>query len=571
MDGQCGDLALTTTVLDRWNDWQGPSFKPCAYGNDASVMAPSGLLCCAGRYQAAAQSTMQAFAPSQLSSCSWWADVLHEVNNGLPTRTAHFVEVWFLHFPAYPKCLHPRRIRINRQWTEEQLRYQLMQLWIDVIDHSLPCVFHRVTPRPTIRRATVAQIVMKQDGQGDSGTALLHDTSRILSFSYRAVIIRPLDRVWQVARRAELDVCESQNFVCTMAVAGQADMTSWQPVPCWHGALCELSRTPVDEPEEPIDNSTDTTAATSESLEDDETATDIRSDFDIVSLVASDSSTPVQSPSSPIIHGLDDLPQKQMLHPPDVVWDNWPQVRDLFQEVTREIRDADVPWTAVTYGVALTDLGRRDVQFLPRDVESLDEMIHRLWEDHATYGTLQLALVDPKPEIAVRTPHIVVLVVVDMPAVYTSGPHPGILVIEKAAEPHLAFPRPRTHRLAQHVSRAEEFHIALQRMRSLGVRDTTGICLECQWHFAYQQTTRSSSGLGTAGRTHDSGLGGGSVCAMAFHGSAARNCLCLCCPKSSSRPTSRDDSHDCQLLSHASGCASAFPTRTGGPPGHLCP
>ena len=73
-------------------------------------------------------------------------------------------------------------------------------------------------------------------------------------------------------------------------------------------------------------------------------------------------------------------------------------------------------WTAITYGLGLLDLGRRDVEFDTRHVEELPAKIQELWWDHARYGDLTILFADPQPsEIgAIRT--LVLLVVVESPA-----------------------------------------------------------------------------------------------------------------------------------------------------------
>ena len=56
----------------------------------------------------------------------------------------------------------------------------------------------------------------------------------------------------------------------------------------------------------------------------------------------------------------------------------------------QELDRPELAWTAITFGLGLIDLGRRDVGFDPRHVESLPEKIQELWWDHARYGDLTI-------------------------------------------------------------------------------------------------------------------------------------------------------------------------------------
>ena len=81
-----------------------------------------------------------------------------------------------------------------------------------------------------------------------------------------------------------------------------------------------------------------------------------------------------------------------------------------------ELDHPDQSWTAITYGLGLIDLGRRDVGFDPRNIEALPEKIQDLWWDHARYGDLTILFVDPQPTEVGGIRSLVLLVVVESPA-----------------------------------------------------------------------------------------------------------------------------------------------------------
>ena len=98
-------------------------------------------------------------------------------------------------------------------------------------------------------------------------------------------------------------------------------------------------------------------------------------------------------------------------------------------------------WVAVTYGVGLTDLGRRDVEFQWNDLDRVPDLIHDLWRDHSAYGDATLYFVTPQPEGQHVKPCLVFLVVI----VYTN--HHGvddrwILVRESSQDASVVAQRP---------------------------------------------------------------------------------------------------------------------------------
>ena len=91
------------------------------------------------------------------------------------------------------------------------------------------------------------------------------------------------------------------------------------------------------------------------------------------------------------------------------------QANDFIVLAEEVLEDSIQAWTAVTFGLGLLDLGRRDVEFDPGNLEALPMLIDNLWADHRAYGDLTIFFVNPQPsEIAgVRT--LVLIVVVENP------------------------------------------------------------------------------------------------------------------------------------------------------------
>ena len=77
------------------------------------------------------------------------------------------------------------------------------------------------------------------------------------------------------------------------------------------------------------------------------------------------------------------------------------QANDFIVLAEEVLEDSIQAWTAVTFGLGLLDLGRRDVEFDPDNLEALPRLIDNLWADHRAYGDLTIFFVNPQPsEIA---------------------------------------------------------------------------------------------------------------------------------------------------------------------------
>ena len=82
----------------------------------------------------------------------------------------------------------------------------------------------------------------------------------------------------------------------------------------------------------------------------------------------------------------------------------------------QEVSDSEMRWTAITYGLGLIDLGRRDCSFHPSHLGDLPAAIQQLWADHGRYGDLTIYFVNPQPSEIGGIGTMVFLVVVASPA-----------------------------------------------------------------------------------------------------------------------------------------------------------
>ena len=72
-------------------------------------------------------------------------------------------------------------------------------------------------------------------------------------------------------------------------------------------------------------------------------------------------------------------------------------------------------WTVVAFGVAIADVGRRDVQFSPWRTNDLMRIILDMWDDQAQLGDLVVYHVHPQPMDIAGEKSIVLLVSIELP------------------------------------------------------------------------------------------------------------------------------------------------------------
>eukprot|EP00435_Cladocopium_sp_Y103_P028225 s2553_g7.t1 len=129
-------------------------------------------------------------------------------------------------------------------------------------------------------------------------------------------------------------------------------------------------------------------------------------------------------------------------------------LQDEIEQIMNLGEEDDTPWIAVTFGLGLVDLGQREVQFQPHDLEELAANVLQTWADHAAYGDLILYHVHPQPYDYTGPRTIALLVVVDLPeSMDESIRH--VLVFEQSAGEVQTRARPYGARLTSEASDKE--------------------------------------------------------------------------------------------------------------------
>eukprot|EP00435_Cladocopium_sp_Y103_P021777 s237_g5.t1 len=90
-------------------------------------------------------------------------------------------------------------------------------------------------------------------------------------------------------------------------------------------------------------------------------------------------------------------------------------VEEYIQAVMHEAPDQERPWRAITFGVEITDLGRREVEFSPWDLNTLLGRIHEAWAEYAARARLTVYYVFPQPSDIGGERSLVLIVNVESP------------------------------------------------------------------------------------------------------------------------------------------------------------
>eukprot|EP00438_Fugacium_kawagutii_P012135 Skav222184 [mRNA] locus=scaffold3784:87184:92084:+ [translate_table: standard] len=147
------------------------------------------------------------------------------------------------------------------------------------------------------------------------------------------------------------------------------------------------------------------------------------------------------------------------MNEPEVLIPQWLELIDLTRPWVRSTASPRQPLLLVTFGVNLVSLGRRDTHIF--DLDCLAPQVRRLWQDFLHLGQLQIFIVDPQPDVGLRSPHLVLLVSILTPQQWFPAPSPAVLVIQEADDPTLVAIQPFAERLPIHLRRSE----LLERLR----------------------------------------------------------------------------------------------------------
>ena len=333
------------------------------------------------------------------------------------------VETWYLCRGRQDQCPFSRTVTLRPSGTFEDFLTQCREIWNDWI---LPgnVRWSVVNDAPNTRRSTRAHVILAQELHQDQCGHLLHWDRWPILGKFRAQIIENEDTVRGMFQAAQLRLlrheanaimavsCTVQNEVRYFAESDQLRLPESSVLYAY------VEHVP-----------TDTSDSETESQDDSGISTDVpdsnhddAEEGDEVSWTATFGIHACFDQFGPYPWQPDPLQDEDI----DLTDDEGQEDGIIFaaeddlrmREYVRALRagnaQQDETWTAITFGVALADLGRRDVDFQVSEIAELSTLIQGLWQDHAARGTATtLYFVSPQPEGLHHQRYLVFLVVVE--------------------------------------------------------------------------------------------------------------------------------------------------------------
>ena len=328
-----------------------------------------------------------------------------------------WVETWYLN-NQMEVCISSRRVVWTMGSTEAIFLQECRKAWQE-FDTGGMWDFHFVNPAPSMNRDVIAHLIITQDQAATAKCMLLkHDGFPILR-RYRAVGYHEHDSVLQLLTKAQCHrPCLQRHVQCSLQSLN-------------HQAHWYDTEDGIDEPQAALMQAW---VLVSDSSDDDDVLTDDgnpQSDSDV--------STRLEEQNfENLLDVSDEEGDENMLM---TSWSAGPQpVQFEFQQQypfpwgngheQQEHLDDDLQWehealtfgheqeenihdfleqfdnaelnprgrmTAITFGIGMVDLGRRDITFDPRNTQSLVDTIAEIWHDHLIYANAEIWLVHPQP------------------------------------------------------------------------------------------------------------------------------------------------------------------------------
>eukprot|EP00438_Fugacium_kawagutii_P002071 Skav230755 [mRNA] locus=scaffold4515:49452:56607:+ [translate_table: standard] len=460
MTGQCMDADRCLRVLRRFQVIP----MPLTHGGSVSAMP---VIPCVGRsWKSNSQEAVVDCAPLPVE-LPFWSQITGRCVELFPNRRHLYVETWFVMPHHHEVCIRSRRIRIRPDMTSPEFQASCRRVWFDVMDAVGDLQYSMVTPHPSTFRATCAHVLIGQHMLEQHRMVLLRCPTWPALAMHRAVLTRADDSVLDIMHTAQHDV--ARGLGSSSAYLKLVAANDWT-LPIWatHDTPILLSGMYLEGDARRLDDGTDS------DTEDDTTAGNPSEEEDAASLPLStcpsvttvptfrldidedldDDSTSFMTHNTVWYHDLSSSSAMSLPDDPalaqeqdDIVTEDWDCIMNHVATAQQADGDADLTWIAVTYGIGLTPLGRRDCEFTPRHMHQLMSDLLALWHDHARYGQLEVYWVRPQPWLLLPAPYVVLIIEVKMPGHVPSPYSTVILTQETAEEEGIASPHLHAHRV----------------------------------------------------------------------------------------------------------------------------
>ena len=341
---------------------------------------------------------------------------LHSLANGQRVQN---VETWYVCGQRMEQCKFSRVVTVLPTHNFDDFLQRCRQVWRDVVERG---DFHWSVVRetPSTRVSTRAHIILAQRSEPHHTYHLVHwDRWPILS-KFRAQIIDWGESVSATFGRGNLWIprAELARPAITYNDNGNAlhldqnDRIRVQASSVMYAYVQHVEEAETSDEEDSSSDDDESTAAPSDQGSEEE-------ETDEISWTAMHGLVSCFDHHGPYPWEQDDPPLDNEIEEEDEMDDIEFGIEDEFQMMQHirfmnaEEEPVNPNWVAVTFGVALADLGRRDLAFSIDQIEVLAAMIQNLWQDHIRFGRAKIYFVMPQPEALHPGKYLVFLVVVE--------------------------------------------------------------------------------------------------------------------------------------------------------------
>ena len=327
------------------------------------------------------------------------------------------IETWFLCKNRFRTCQWSRAVQIRPDMTTAEFKKSCNDKWKDKIS-SDDLKWYVVQNAPRSTPSISAHVILCQDPCENMQAHLLHWDAWPILNKFRAVMI-PMDASVEetLAIAGVHRVCSSRDVLCNVQCESDGILAHF----CHHerfrfpnsrvlyGYVVHVPQSDSEEGSSDSANDTSTRAPdTSDGGDTDE--------FSWVTLQGPVMSFDDQGPFPWELQDLDDDAAIEVEpEQPDFTFLEEHEL-DMHMHA-QAIRDSTTEendrWVAITFGLGLTDLGRREMEFRPDELQQIPQRIMTMWQDHIQNGESQLIFVNPQPERMHRLPYLVFIVAVD--------------------------------------------------------------------------------------------------------------------------------------------------------------
>ena len=359
--------------------------------------------------------------PNDVNGCSQPVQEVWNALAGLSDghRRVRRIQTWLLIEGQHEVCGFPRSVVIRPTMSFEDFENACRDRWDDLVVPQ-PISWHLVRGQSDLPHGGTHVVLMQNVVNMRQAHIVHHDAWPILN-KHRAVMFADGSEVRDVMRKVQVRISsphEDSRLVLSFQDGQTVQMLHSRDHVQIANAVVLFARmhvTPGREAVEADNSDASSDASTADTSNQHSDSEDDSFSFTMVSLTRAHFDT--RGPYPWEENDLDDIPiDEDSEEPvPELVF----MEADRFQMehhvafMRAHQTDAEQTWVAVTYGVGLTDLGRRDVEFRLQDLDRLRDMIQDLWHDHMPYGDSTLYFVTPQPEAQHVKPYLVFLVAID--------------------------------------------------------------------------------------------------------------------------------------------------------------